>query len=147
MKNIYLFDIDGTLADNSHRLHYMKRSEIDWAEFERGCVNDIPIEATCTIAAMAAATEHQVWLWTGRTENVRKETEEWLRKAGVWFDQLLMRPVDEIVSNAMLKERWLKDVVPGDRVICAFEDEGSVVSMLRDQGILVLQVKQPTEGD
>lgn len=147
MKNIYLFDIDGTLADNRHRLHYMERDEIDWDEFEKQCVKDIPIEATCTIAAMAAQAEFQVWLWTARSENVRKETEQWMRNAGVHFDQLLMRPIGEDIPGIQLKYRWLKDQVPGDRVICAFEDVSTIIGMLRDNGLTVLQVKLPVEGD
>ena len=39
----YIFDIDGTLADCSHRLHYISGEHKDWDAFYKECVNDKPI--------------------------------------------------------------------------------------------------------
>ena len=39
----YIFDIDGTLADCSHRLHYISGENKDWDTFYKECVNDKPI--------------------------------------------------------------------------------------------------------
>ena len=49
-KNIVLCDLDGTLADVNHRLHYIKnddgtkktRKESDWGSFHTECINDVP---------------------------------------------------------------------------------------------------------
>ena len=42
MSNIILCDIDGTVANNEHRQHYLKNQK-DWKSFFDEMVNDIPI--------------------------------------------------------------------------------------------------------
>lgn len=40
---IYIFDIDGTLADLSHRLHFIQKKPADWDGFFAACSDDAPI--------------------------------------------------------------------------------------------------------
>jgi FMN phosphatase YigB (HAD superfamily) len=145
--NIILFDIDQTLADNDHRLHYMQRDEVDWDEFEDQCIYDQPIMETIMMAQAWKALGKQVWCWTGRTDRVRSQTEVWLRNNGVPFDQLLTRSVAEAQSTpaAMTKLRWLTvSPVPRDRVVCAYDDDPGVVKVLREKGkLLVYKVVRP----
>lgn len=145
--NIVLFDIDNTLANMDHRIHYFARDEMDWDEFEDQCIYDLPIEPTITMARACKALGKQVWCWSGRTERIRSQTEVWLRNNGVPFDQLLLRTKEVAQSEPteMTKLRWLQNgPVPEDRVICAFDDDPTVVKVLREKGkLLVYRVVRP----
>lgn len=43
MTPCYLFDIDGTIADISHRIHHIKGETKDWRSFFAACDGDLPI--------------------------------------------------------------------------------------------------------
>src|ERR1700676_754599 len=137
--NIVLFDVDNTLANMDHRLHYMEREHVDWDEFEDEAVYDAPIIPTIVAAQAYKAMGKQVWCWTGRRERIRSLTEVWLRINGVPFEQLLMKPMDEETPTELLKLRWLQHgPVPSDRVICAYDDDPTVVKVLREKGNLLV---------
>ena len=149
--NIVLFDIDNTLADIDHRLHYLKRDYVDWFEFEGQCVYDQPILPVIEMAKAFKAQGKQVWCWTGRTDEIRPGTEAWLRRYGVPFEQLLMRPASVEVHTESVPEtklRWLlHGPIPRDRVLCAVDDDPEVIKLLREEGgLLVLRVVRPKEG-
>lgn len=146
--NIVLFDIDNTLADMDHRIHYMERDVVDWDEFEDQALYDPPIMPTIMTAQAWKAAGKQVWCWSGRTERIRGLTEVWLRTNGVPFEQLLLRTREmaEKEPPETSKLRWLtQGPVPRDRVICAYDDDPSVIKVLRKQGHLhMYQVVRPT---
>lgn len=145
--NIVLFDIDQTLADNDHRLHYINRDTVDWEEFEDQCIYDFPITPSILCAQAWKTLGKQVWCWSGRTERIRSQTEVWLRNNGVPFEQLILRTqeVAEKEPSETTKLRWLtQGPVPRDRVICAYDDDARVVKTLTEKGkILVYKVVRP----
>lgn len=145
MKNIVMFDLDNTIRNMDHRLHYLHRANIDWREFEEQCQYDLPILPTIVLMRALRTAGKQIWIWTGCSDHVRTMTTVWLHRHQVPYDQLLMKPVAMEDTPALtLKLRWLKDApVPEDRVICAFDDDPSVVKGLRKAGVLVYQVVRP----
>ena len=42
LKPIYIFDLDGTLADVGHRLHYISGNPKSWRSFFAACADDAP---------------------------------------------------------------------------------------------------------
>jgi len=64
MKNIVLFDLDGTIANIDHRLHYLSRENIDWTGSESQCEYDLPIPATVAMLRALSQSGKQIWLWT-----------------------------------------------------------------------------------
>ena len=144
--NIVLFDIDNTLANMDHRLHYLDRGHVDWVEFENEAIYDQPIVETIKMAQACNALGLQVWCWSGRSERIRKVTEVWLKTNAVPYQQLLLTPVDNKTPMPLVKLRWLDNApVPRDRVICAYDDDPNVVNVLRERGkLLVYRVVRPT---
>lgn len=145
--NIVLFDVDNTLASMDHRIPLLNRDEPDWDAFEDQAYLDTPIWPTIRMAQACKHSGLQVWIWTGRTDRIREMTTQWLNDNKVPFDQLLMRTKEQ--AEAGPAEHWklqtLLNVVPGGRVICAYDDDPNVVRVLREHGhILVYQVKRPT---
>ena len=143
MPNLILCDIDGTIADCSHRLYLTHRDPVDWVEFEEAANLDTPIMSTIHFLRRFMLGGGHVWYWTGRTTHIRDLTEQWITKhVGLAPEQLLMRTPEaaEREPVEMAKLRWWQTVVPQDRTICALEDDGRVIKVLSEAGLPMYQV-------
>lgn len=153
MKPLYIFDLDGTLADCSHRLPYITGDKKDWRAFFAACVDDTPIESTIRTLQALRAGGAEIWFWTGRSDEVKKETVEWLRKHEClprfprhdWFgapELLMMRESGDHQPDDKLKFGWLADLEPPERnrLTGVFEDRDRVVAMWREYGVQCFQV-------
>lgn len=106
---IFIFDIDGTLANLNHRLHFIQDGKQDWDSFFEACDKDIPIYpvlTTCQLLVDAGAT---ILLVSGRSDAVRDKTVAWLNRRGVPFHGLYMRKAgdhrqDDVVKAELLEE-------------------------------------------
>jgi hydroxymethylpyrimidine pyrophosphatase-like HAD family hydrolase len=142
------FDIDGTLADLSHRLHYWREKPKNWNMFTSEMINDTPIEAICNIAGNMHYQGHTVILCSGRSEDTRGITTEWLLDvACVTFDKLYMRAEKDYRSDDIVKKELLDQIVVdfGQKPDIWFDDRPRVVKMLRENGVFVADVYQGTE--
>jgi len=141
------FDIDGTLADLSHRLHYWRDSPKNWNMFKSEMVNDTPIEQIAYIAREIWFSGHNVILCSGRGEESRKVTEDWLKKHGIEYSGLYMRPEKDYRSDDIVKKELLDKIVNdyGRKPDLWFDDRPRVVKMLRENGVFVVDVYQGTE--
>jgi hypothetical protein len=146
MKTV-IFDLDGTLCDISHRLHFIKDGNKDWDGFYKACVNDVPKPSIIELAAMCDDAGHRIIISSGRSENVRAETIKWLAKHDVIFDELIMRPDACFVPDQALKKAWLDQGKLGNKedILFVVEDRDRMVQMWRNQGLTCLQVDQWVE--
>ena len=141
------FDIDGTLADLSHRVHYWRESPKNWNMFKSEMVNDTPIEQICTIARTMHKKGHNVILCSGRSEDTRDMTEAWLAKHNIKFKKLYMRAEKDYRSDDIVKKELLDQIIIdwGQKPDIWFDDRPRVVKMLRENGVFVADVYQGTE--
>lgn len=141
------FDIDGTLADLSHRVHYWRDSPKNWNMFKSEMVNDTPIEQICSIARGVWSYGHNVILCSGRGEESRKVTEDWLSEHKIEFSKLYMRAEKDYRSDDIVKKELLDNIVNdyGWKPDLWFDDRPRVVKMLRENGVFVVDVYQGTE--
>lgn len=138
---IAVFDLDGTLADISHRTHYILGPEKDWGAFFGLVSKDKPIEASCTILRTLAMSGFTIWIMSGRSDATRDQTVAWLRKHGVVFDELLMRSEGDRTPDHELKRSWVNSpLVPREHIKMVFEDRSRVVQMWREEGFQTYQV-------
>lgn len=138
----YIFDIDGTLADLSHRLHHILETPKNWDAFFDACGEDKPIEHVCGLARLLGQTGTLI-LVSGRSERCRFQTVTWLQKHKIDCLGLYMRKngdhrPDNIVKGEIL-DKILND---GFSPIMAFEDRDQVVKMWRERGIPCAQVAE-----
>ena len=153
---VYVFDLDGTIADISHRLHFVKGKPKNWPAFFDACDGDSPVE--WIVGLMKALDEgvlleeDTILILSGRSNAVRGKTERWLKKHGVPYDQLLMRPEanyrpDEELKLDMLM-MWLNsNELYAEDVKFIVDDRQKVVDMWRANGFNVLQCAAWEEDD
>lgn len=135
-----VFDLDGTLALNGHRQHFLTRdyASKDWRGFYAACGADLshfPIIAT--LFALESAG-HDIEIWSGRSDEVANETSQWLHDRGLGSIPLKMRSAKDHQPDTALKLSWLDEASRKPDLI--FDDRASVVAMWREQGIVCCQV-------
>lgn len=146
LKPIYLFDLDGTLADMTHRLHFVKNGNKNWHSFYHACVDDQPISEMIHLLRVLKASGSEIWIVSGRSDEVMAETAYWFDSYSVPYDVLLMRTQGDYRPDNLVKQEMLDNMLDVDRnrVVMAFDDRSRVVDMWRANGIRCLQV---TPGD
>ena len=77
---LYIFDLDGTLADITHRLHYIQQDKKDWRGFFAACVDDAPILPTIRTLQALHKSGADVWIWSGRSDECKAQTVKWLQR-------------------------------------------------------------------
>lgn len=143
-KDIILVDLDGTIALIEHRLHHVRKKtqdeHVDWDAFFAACKDDSPNLPIIKIVRRLS-DDMRIHIVSGRSDAVRAETIQWLKKNNVPFDNLIMRKAGDYTADDVLKERWLNDAtIDADRVLCVFDDCQRVVDMWRRHGLTCLQV-------
>jgi phosphoglycolate phosphatase-like HAD superfamily hydrolase len=148
---LYIFDLDGTLANAEHRLHHIQGEQKDWRAFFAACGEDEPIQQTIATFRALRDGGAECWIWTGRSDEVEAQTVQWLRKHGVLDlidrisgapERLTMRKAGDHTPDHKLKFGWLADLEPPERrrLTAVFEDRDAVVRMWRDAGVTCFQV-------
>jgi len=144
-----IFDIDGTLADIEHRRHFLSGAKPAWGQFYDEMINDPPLRDVCLLAELLG--DHplvnqgaiRLFLFSGRPETHRKETEEWLLiHARSYFQKaeaLLMRGEGDNRADTIVKREMYDSIVAkGYDVRLVVDDRPSVVEMWKALGLTVL---------
>ena len=137
---MYVFDIDGTLADAGHRVHHVNNKPKNWAAFYEACRGDGVIEPIAKIARLMLANAYPIAFVTGRPENYRYITMEWLFKHYLWDNNaiLIMRADGDKRPDDVVKPELIKQLPYP--VTAIFEDRTRVVQKWRELGYTCLQV-------
>lgn len=141
MKDVVVFDLDGTLADCSHRIHHILKEPKDWDVFFSKCDKDKPIEHTIELMQHIQHF-YNIVIVTGRSSVAEKQTLTWLKKYRIFPEKLIMRQEGDHTDDHILKLKMVEDFK--DRIAFVFEDRTRVVKMWRDAGIPCFQV---ADGD
>ena len=142
---LYLFDIDGTLSNLEHRLHYIQQEPADWNSFYQAAGADSAIFEVITVARALGDSGHLILAPTGRSETIRGITAEWLRKYRVPVHRLYMRKDGDHRDDSVVKAEMLAQIIadfPNHKIGGVFEDRQSVVDMWRGKGLKVFQVAE-----
>lgn len=159
MPNLYIFDLDGVLFDNSHRQHLLPTGDgqtaEQWDAFNLACENDEPIHHMWQMLneMLRASDGSQVLFLTGRSEVCRMQTAKSIAKVMKWKDDsflvkpfartIHMRPADEHRRAAEFKYDaivQIKGETGGEYRIVLVDDDPSIIEAcgpLVDRTILV----------
>ena len=145
---IYGVDLDGTLYDNSHRVHLIPVDRGDteaWTKFNCACEDDTARPAMLALVRSLIQAGADVRFLTGRGAVARTPT---LRKLVadrllLWGQDVTMRPMKDYRAAPVFKREvvqgWL-DENP-DAQVLMLEDDPAIVEALRQmERVTVLQI-------
>lgn len=151
---VYIFDIDGTVANLSHRLHFIGATATsfvtekdsagkDWDSFFAAAYADTPIFEVITVARALEKAGHKILYSTGRREDCRTVTLTWLHKYRLPVGLLFMRKNEDHREDNVVKSELLDQILNiynAEEIGGIFEDRQQVVDMYRTRGFRVFQV-------
>lgn len=141
MKFDIIFDIDGTLANCIHRVHWVTTSPKNWDAFDAGIPDDSPYEDIIYLNKIFFQLDHRIAIVTGRSDRQELATREWLGKYGIRYHTLRMRKNGDYRKDDIVKSEILDDLIrEGWDPKMVFDDRQSVVDMWRARGVRCLQV-------
>lgn len=147
MKPLYIFDLDGTLAHIDHRLHHIQGETRDWRQFYSACDKDLPNETIIATMDLLRHAGVDVWIFTGRSAEVRDMTVKWLVKHTSYEESelnlgLVMRESGDCRADHTLKKSWYDGMlnIDRERLVAVFEDRLRVVEMWRNLGVTCFAV-------
>lgn len=140
MKNVAVFDIDGTLANCEHRVHFARIKPKNYKAFEAGIPHDTLYDDMHDLLKMFSLSGYKIIICTGREEKLRKSTEEWLAKHHIHFDQMYMCETNDHRGDQFVKVELLHQIIK-DHGFPRFwvDDRQRVVDAIRAEGVRVLQ--------
>tara|TARA_R110001606_G_scaffold221341_1_gene369048 strand:- start:606 stop:1091 length:486 start_codon:yes stop_codon:yes gene_type:complete len=152
-KKWVIFDLDGTLANIETRRKVAKKPDgkMDWDIFfaDKLIEHDEPNMPVIMMAQALKASGYNIAILSGRSKSSKQVTTEWLKKHGVEYNILKMRPTShpwKFMPDEELKLGWFNDLFADNEnrdeheVVCVFDDRQKVVDMWREIGLTCMQV-------
>lgn len=139
---IVVFDLDGTIADCEHRRPLVKENK--WKEFYAACGADTAVNGVVQLMHAMYVMGHKNVILSGRSDEVRAMTIQWLAKEWVQYHHIIMRKEgdntpDEILKLTMLNTFLAEHGATSIDVAFIVDDRKKVVDMWRREGYLCLQ--------
>jgi len=141
-------DIDGTVANCEHRLHYVNGETKDWKGFFSEMMNDSPIESTISLIEEYQDKGHKIIFVSARSEDYRKETIEWLASKipSIKYLTLIMRGSHDKRPDTEVKQQifdlYFKDKYDIEVIV---DDRPSVIRMWKQNNLNVIDVGKGEE--
>jgi phosphoglycolate phosphatase-like HAD superfamily hydrolase len=143
---IVIADLDGTIALIEHRRHWLDAerhpdltSDERWRKFFAEAGGDLPnLPVIHTLQALQM-TGYYIHVFSGRSDEVREETIDWLEAFNVPYNHLRMRAAGDFTPDEELKRQWIEEYDLA-QILCVFDDRAKVVAMWRDLGLTCFQV-------
>jgi len=132
-----IFDIDGTLSNQKARIHYFEK---DFQKYMEHAIEDPPHQwAQVTIQALHAFGV-SILLVSGRTENYRDLTDQWLTKHDIPYTELFLKQFrcERVKGPEFKKKVYQEQIEPCYNVFCAVEDDSRLVEVYRELGVVCL---------
>ena len=130
---IAVIDIDGVLADASHRERFVRTRPKDWAAFFDAVTDDAVIAEGRELVSNLSR-DHEIVLLSGRPERTRPDTEEWLARQGIGYARLVLRPDRDHRPAPLFKSEALTALGGPEVVAVVVDDDETVVEALRVLG-------------
>jgi phosphoglycolate phosphatase-like HAD superfamily hydrolase len=144
IKNISIFDLDGTIIDSSHRQMVKSDGTLDLAKwFENATAEKIFADKVLPLAQQVRKRQKAgdfVMVCTAR--NMQDADFEFLQNEGICPDKIISRPKGNMEPDGVLKAKQLRSLFNLKQFQKAskimFDDAASVRSSLRKIGIAVI---------
>ena len=140
---VAVFDLDGVIADASHRQHFLDAShnrDKDWKGFFQACIDDVAIPEGKALAE-AMRVDMTVVVLTARIHETREKTIHWLATNEVRHDWLIMRGPRSTTPSSQWKKDQLEALQgAGADIRIALDDDPLNITMMHELGLPALYV-------
>lgn len=136
-----IVDVDGTITNLDHRRGYLASSPKNYPAFEKGIPFDLPHQHVIDVVNTLYDAGWRIVLCSGRGEQSRKVTEDWMVRHGVKYHALYMRAEKDYRRDDIVKSELLDKIIEdGYNISFCLDDRTTVCKMWRDRGIPCFQV-------
>lgn len=141
MQKAIIVDIDGTISNAEHRVHYVQTTgRKNWVKFNEQSAFDQPYEWCVDLVKGMHAAGYTIIFLTARagTEELKTMTRAWLdQHVGIDYT-LLMRPDKDYRPDFIVKQEiYQSHVAPFYEVAFALDDKEAVCNMYKTMGIRI----------
>lgn len=138
-KDCIIFDIDGTLAEKGDRNPY------DWTKVDQDNRINFVWEINRFIKAgdkyMDAIEDTDIIICTGRSEEAKELTLEWLHYKVIYYDKIYFRDENDYRPDWIVKQEMWEKINKTHNIISMFDDRLQVVRRARALGFKVFHVE------
>lgn len=138
-------DLDGTLANIEHRLHFVRGTDDiterkkDWKSFFNASGDDT-VYTWCAEILWAMQDKYRIIIVTARPDEYKAATTDWLQKNDIVYDAIYMRQRDDFRHDSIAKEIILDyELKTRYNILFCLDDRSSVVQLWRKHGLVALQ--------
>lgn len=136
-----IFDLDGTLFDNRHRLVYHETKQ--WDIYNSLCHNDELITPVFDALLNYQQKGYIILIWSARCESTRDVTANMLMEQGVRYAELRMRSLGDYRDAVEIKSEFLSYYQtnhPDVKYVEAWDDNDSILALWRSNNIPTTKV-------
>jgi len=142
-KGFVICDIDGTISDPSHRLHYLKGEKKDWKGFFSQMSKDTVKEDTLKMLHNCSEDGYDIVFVSARPEDYKEETKKWLSDnlgSLVWQTVIMRKSGDRRDDVNVKRDILNKYFTDRSKIYKVIDDRPSVVQVWKDEGLDVIDV-------
>lgn len=133
VKNVVIFDLDGTLMDTTHR-EELREAGL-WEAYYNACDKDTPKKEVIELMNKYHDAGYHVWILSGRGQESEEKTLKSLEDAGAKYDNIRMRGIGIKIPDYNLKPSWVVKYIGAENVAAAFDDREKVIENLKKKGV------------
>lgn len=138
---VIVCDIDGTIADIQHRLHWVKGEEKNWDRFFAEMHKDTVREGTHMMLKEYHKNGYEIIFVSARPEDYREVTENWLlENVDVPYLTLLMRPSNDKREDSIVKTEIYNKFLKNLDIETVIDDRPRVIRAWQALGLPVIDV-------
>ncbi len=152
-KGVVLCDIDGTIANLSHRLHFVRNFDNkddfkkDWKSFFTSLKDDSLRKSTLELLKGFHKDGYEIFFITARPDEYRKETQKWLddNLENLPYVSLFMRRSGDHRDDVDVKKDMYNKYFKNMNVHAVIDDRPKVIRMWQSLGLNVIDVGEGVE--
>jgi predicted secreted acid phosphatase len=138
-----IVDIDGTVADCSHRRHWVRHNPKNWPAFNMSMHLDTPIDHVINVVRELFRNGHTIIFCSGRSDEYRDVSMNWISKHVIDGCLLYMRPAKDNRPDDIIKSELLDRIIQdGYNPTMVFDDRKKVCDMWIARGLFLFDVSQ-----
>ena len=141
MKDIILCDIDGTVANNDHRQHFLQGNK-DWDGFFSDLSNDAPIYPVINLVNEESKKGKKIMFLTGRPERYRYSTTSWLKDYFSFEIILYMRPDNDKSNKTLVKRNLFEKNFNKEDIFCVIDNDPVLLDMWKNMKLQTIDANE-----